>query len=117
VKDKVAPDFAKLGLNLDSLRVQNISLPEELQKALDQRISLDLVGDMRRLTQYETARSIPIAAGNEGGAAGIGAGLGAGITAGQSMASAIAGANQTAVPGELATDLAALLQALYELMT
>jgi membrane protease subunit (stomatin/prohibitin family) len=77
-------------LLLDSFVVENLSLPEELQKVLDQRISMNIVGDMGRFTQYEVAQSIPIAAGNEGGGGvGVGAGLGAGMAIGQAMMDAV----------------------------
>jgi len=61
-------------------------LPEELQKALDTRISMGMAGDLGKFTQYQTATSIPLAAQNEGGIAGIGAGLAAGAALGQTMA-------------------------------
>ena len=77
------PVFADLGLSLESFVVENISLPEELQKMLDQRIGMNMIGDMNRYTQFQVAQSMPIAAANEGGgAAGIGAGLGAGMVDG-----------------------------------
>src|SRR5207302_935702 len=66
--------------------VENLSLPDELQKILDQRIGMNMVGDMGRYTQYQVAQSIPVAAANEGGGgAGLGAGLGAGMAMGQAM--------------------------------
>ncbi len=89
VADKVRPMFADLGLGLESFQVQNISLPEELQKRLDERIGMGVVGDMGRYTQFQTAQSIPVAAANEGGVAGAGAGLGAGIAMGQAMGQAM----------------------------
>jgi membrane protease subunit (stomatin/prohibitin family) len=66
---KAAPMFAEYGLALDSLVVQNVSLPEELQKILDQKIGMNMIGDMQRFTQYQVANSIPDAAKNEGGMA------------------------------------------------
>jgi len=70
--------------------VENLSLPDELQKVLDQRISMNMLGDMGKYTQYQVAQSIPIAAANEGGGAvGIGAGLGAGVAMGQAMMEAV----------------------------
>ena len=71
--------------------VENLSLPDELQKILDQRIGMTMVGDMGRYTQYQVAQSIPIAAANEGGggAVGMGAGLGAGVAMGQAMMDAV----------------------------
>jgi membrane protease subunit (stomatin/prohibitin family) len=83
------PVFADLGLFLDSFVVENISLPEELQKLLDQRIGMNMVGDMGRYQQFQLAQSLPIAAGNEGGgAAGAGVGLGAGLLMAQQMMNA-----------------------------
>jgi membrane protease subunit (stomatin/prohibitin family) len=90
VKGHLAPAFTDYGLELDSFVVENLSLPDELQKILDQRIAMNMVGDMSRYTQYQVAQSIPIAAANEGsGVAGLGAGLGAGVAMGQVMADAL----------------------------
>ncbi|MGC2672151.1 MAG: SPFH domain-containing protein, partial [Candidatus Acidiferrum sp.] len=80
ISEQLKPAFADYGLSLDSFVVENLSLPDELQKVLDQRISMNVLGDMGKFTQYQVAQAIPIAAGNEGsGAVGIGAGLGAGM--------------------------------------
>jgi membrane protease subunit (stomatin/prohibitin family) len=92
VRVHVEPMFARLGLTLDSLVVENISLPEEIQKMLDTRIGMNMLGDMNRYTQFQTANAIPIAAGNEGGLAGIGASLAAGVGIGGQMAAGMAGA-------------------------
>jgi membrane protease subunit (stomatin/prohibitin family) len=90
IKEHVQPAFAEYGLVLDSFVVENLSLPEELQAMLDQRISMNMVGDMGRYTQYQVAQSIPIAAANEGGGGvGVGAGLGAGVAIGQAMMDAM----------------------------
>lgn len=90
IKEKTDPAFDEYGLSLDSFVVENLSLPEELQKILDQRISMNMVGDMGRYTQYQVANAIPIAAANEGsGGVGVGAGLGAGVAMGQAMMDAV----------------------------
>ncbi len=90
ITEQLSPAFADYGLSLDTFNVENLSLPDELQKVLDQRISMNMIGDMNKFTQYEVAQSIPIAAANEGGGAvGIGAGLGAGMAIGQTMANAV----------------------------
>jgi membrane protease subunit (stomatin/prohibitin family) len=118
MKQKLDQEFKRIGLALDTLQVQNVSLPDELQKVLDQRISMGLIGDMSKFTQYQTAQSIPIAAANEGGAAGIGAGLGAGLTIGQTMATSMAGAMQPPKPPTDATvEVTALLEKLHDLMS
>jgi membrane protease subunit (stomatin/prohibitin family) len=90
LKATVEPLFQSYGLALDSFAVQSISLPEEIEKILDTRIGMNVIGDMGRYTQYQTANAIPLAAQNEGGVAGIGAGLGAGMSLGQVMAGAMA---------------------------
>jgi membrane protease subunit (stomatin/prohibitin family) len=90
IAEGLKPQFAELGLALDSFVVENLSLPEELQKMLDTRVGMNMIGDMGRFTQYQVANSLPIAAGNEsGGIAGIGAGLGAGLTMAQQMMNAM----------------------------
>ncbi len=94
MKAKLEPLFDRYGLALDSFVVQNVSLPEELQKILDTKIGMNMIGDMGRYTQYQVANSIPLAAQNEGGLAGMGAGLGAGMTIGQGMAQAMTQAMQ-----------------------
>ena len=81
----MVPVFERYGLALDSLNVQNISLPEELQAMLDKRIGVNMMGGMQAYTQFQTAEAIPLAAQNEGGLAGIGAGLGVGLGLGQQV--------------------------------
>jgi membrane protease subunit (stomatin/prohibitin family) len=90
IVEVLKPSFAELGLSLETFVVENLSLPEELQERLDQRIGMNMIGDMGKYTQYQVAESMPIAAANEGGgAAGIGVGLGAGLTMAQSMMNAV----------------------------
>ena len=90
VKGDLATALGKYGLTLDEFNVASVSLPEELQAALDRRISMGMAGDLNKFTQYQTATAIPIAAGNEGGIAGIGAGLASGMVIGQQMAQGLA---------------------------
>jgi membrane protease subunit (stomatin/prohibitin family) len=100
IMEHMKPAFADLGLTLDTFVVDNVSLPDELQQMLDQRISMNIVGDMNKFTQFQVAKSIPIAAANEGGGgvAGIGVGLGAGLTMGQQMMNAMQGGGGPAAP-------------------
>jgi membrane protease subunit (stomatin/prohibitin family) len=87
IAEGLKPMFADLGLALDSFVVENLSLPDELQKMLDTRVGMNMIGDMGRFTQFQVANSMPIAAANEGGGgvAGIGVGLGAGMAMAQQM--------------------------------
>ena len=90
LRDVVAPEFDKLGLALEVVTVQNVSLPDELQKILDQKIGMGMVGgDMGKFMQYQTAQAIPKfaeGAGQGGGIVGDAMGLGAGVALGQVMA-------------------------------
>jgi membrane protease subunit (stomatin/prohibitin family) len=91
LRERLAPDFDALGLELTEIQVQDIGLPEEVEKAIDKRSAMAAVGDLKAYTQYETAGAIRDAANNPaGGAAGAGVGLGAGLAMGQQMANAMA---------------------------
>ena len=88
---ELAPLFAKLGLLIENLTVQNVSLPEELQKILDQKSGMGMVGnDLGKFMQYQTAQAIPKfaegAGSGGGGIAGDPMGLGAGVALGQVLA-------------------------------
>ena len=89
-----APSFEAIGLKLEAVTVQNLSLPEELQKILDQKIGMGMVGnDMGKFMQYQTAQAIPKfaeGAGGGGGVAGDAMGLGAGVALGQVLAQNLA---------------------------
>lgn len=94
VKGDLTTAFGRYGIGLDEFNVASVSLPEELQAALDERISAGMKGGMSAdkmagFTRYQVASAIPMAASNEGGLAGIGAGLGAGMTVGQMMGQAM----------------------------
>ena len=91
---ELEPAFAKIGLKLEGMTVQNVSLPEELQKILDQKIGMGMVGkDMGKFMQYQTAQAIPGMAQGGGAGSGIAGdamGLGAGVALGQVLAQNLA---------------------------
>ncbi len=108
-----APAFEKIGLRLEGVTVQNVSLPEELQKVLDQKIGMGMVGgDMGRFMQYQTAQAIPKFAeggGQGSGIAGDAMGLGAGVALGQVLAQNLSqGLQAAAQPGAAPAAPAAL---------
>ncbi|MDX2016209.1 MAG: SPFH domain-containing protein [Planctomycetota bacterium] len=94
IRQQMSAEFGKVGLDLPTFVIENISLPEEVEKALDKRASMGVIGDLGRYTQMQAADSMPIAAGNPSAGAGAGMGLGMGVAMGQQMAAALAGANQ-----------------------
>ena len=115
LSNQLEPAFAAIGLKLEGMTVQNLSLPEELQKILDQKIGMGMVGnDMGKFMQYQTAQAIPgmVAAGGGGGSgiAGDAMGLGAGVALGQVLAQNLAqGLNPAAhAPAVVAAPAAAV---------
>lgn len=89
IKEEVQKDFDAIGVELVNLLVENISLPEEVEKAIDQRASVGAMsGKMNEFTQYQTAQAIRDAANNPNGGsgfAGVGVGLGAAMAMGNAM--------------------------------
>jgi membrane protease subunit (stomatin/prohibitin family) len=97
----INPKLAPLGLQLSSFVIENISLPEEVEKAMDRRTSMGVVGDLNRYTQYQAAEAMREAANNPGGTAGSGMGIGAGMAMGQMFAQAM-GQNNTQTSAQAA---------------
>lgn len=89
VSGRATEEFSGFGLAISKLVVENISLPEEVEKALDKRSSMGILGNMQQYQQFQAANALESAAENPGGmggmmGAGIGAGMGLGM--GQMMA-------------------------------
>jgi len=89
VRTKLAGDFKAFGLELTKLVIENISLPQEVEAAMDKRTSMGVIGDVARYTQFQAADAMRDAAQNTSGGAGTGAGLGAGFAIGNAMAGAM----------------------------
>jgi membrane protease subunit (stomatin/prohibitin family) len=82
-------DLADVGIAIPKFVIENISVPPEVEAALDKRTQMGIVGDLDRYTKFQAANAIEDAARNPGGGAGEGLGLGLGIAAGQQMAGAL----------------------------
>jgi membrane protease subunit (stomatin/prohibitin family) len=91
VTGRIAPEFANYGLELTKLLVENVSLPPEVEQALDRRTSMGIVGDLRKYTQFQAAEAMRTAAANPGGDAGAGVGMGMGMAMAKQIGEAIAG--------------------------
>ncbi len=89
MQTKLTPEIDVYGLSVPSLLIENISLPPEVEKSLDKRTSMGVIGDLNRFTQFQAANAIGDAANNPGGVAGAGVGIGAGMAMGQAMANAV----------------------------
>lgn len=83
----MGPKFAPIGIELTSFVIENISLPEEVEKAMDRRTSMGVVGDLNKYTQFQAAESMREAANNPSGGnmAGFGVGMGAASVMGQAF--------------------------------
>jgi membrane protease subunit (stomatin/prohibitin family) len=97
-RTKLADDFNSFGLELTKFVIENISLPAEVEGAMDKRTSMGVIGDVGRYSQFQAADAMRDAAQNTGGGgAATGAGLGAGFAIGNAMAGAMSNAmNQSA---------------------
>ncbi|MDA9020407.1 SPFH domain-containing protein, partial [Flavimaricola sp.] len=78
VTQAIAPTIAKYGLSIPEFYIENISLPQEVEKVLDKRASMGIVGDLGRYAQFSAAEAMTAAASNPG-AAGAGMGMGIGM--------------------------------------
>ncbi len=108
LRARIGADFEAMGLELCEVQVQDIGLPEEVEKAIDKRGAIAAVGNLQAYTQYETASAIRDAATTPNSAAGAGMGLGAGFAMGAQMANQMGGAMNAggAAPPPLPTAVA-----------
>ena len=79
VVQKIDGEFKELGILLTKLLIENISLPPEVEKALDKRTSMGAVGNLDAYTKFQAATAMEKAADNPGGTASEGMGLGMGF--------------------------------------
>lgn len=94
-KEKMQERFSAFGFEITSLYIENLSLPKEVEEAMDKRTSMGVLGNLGQYQQYQAAEALRDAAQNEGGGlAGAGAGLGAGAALGGMMTNALSGNQQ-----------------------
>lgn len=76
--ERIAPEFREYGLELGKLLIENVSLPPEVEEALDRRSSMGILGNLDGYLKFQSANAMKAAARNQGGdaAAGIGMGMG-----------------------------------------
>lgn len=93
--EQIQPMFKAYGLKLETMLVENVSVPPSVEKALDERASSIAVGDLNRFTRYQQAQSMRDAANNESGAAGGGMAMGMGFGMAQSFGQALGKGDDT----------------------
>ncbi|MEM7082400.1 MAG: SPFH domain-containing protein [Pseudomonadota bacterium] len=106
VTAKISPEFKEYGLTLTRMLVENISLPPEVEKALDKRTSMGAIGGLRDYADFQAAEAMTQAASNPGGGASDGVGLGMGIAIATRMSESLgaAGSGHPAGPPRIPTE-------------
>jgi membrane protease subunit (stomatin/prohibitin family) len=107
----LSQSLAEYGISVPRFVIENISLPPEVEAALDKRTSMGVVGNLTDYTKFQAANAIGDAANNpDGGNSGLG--IGVGVALGQQVAAAMnptsAAPGGGAVPPPLPTGAASL---------
>ncbi|CAN1515920.1 COG4260 Membrane protease subunit, stomatin/prohibitin family [Paracoccaceae bacterium] len=100
IANVITPKVAEYGLSIPEFYVENISLPEEVEKAMDKRSSMGVVGDLNKYMQFNAAEALNQPGGAMGGA--MGAGMGFGMGAGMAQNMGPWGAAPNGAPGAAA---------------
>jgi membrane protease subunit (stomatin/prohibitin family) len=85
ITSKIDPEFGEYGLKITKFLVENISLPQEVEQALDKRSSMGILGNLNQYAQFQAANAMEAAAKNPGGGASEGIGMGMGFAMAQQM--------------------------------
>ena len=88
IRATMQSDLAPFGLELPHFLIENISLPEEVEQALDRRASMNVLGNMQQYAQYQAANAIETSAQNPGGG-NQALDLGVGLAMGQQIVQAM----------------------------
>lgn len=103
--ETLTEDFANLGLTLTKLVIENISFPEEVEKAIDTRSSMGVLSDkMDTFVKYQSVNALRDAAANTSGGAGVGTQFGAGIALGEMLKQNLASSNNQSTETKAETD-------------
>jgi hypothetical protein len=89
ISTAIAPKIADYGLSIPEFYIENISLPEEVEKVLDKRTSMGIAGDLNKYMQFNAAEAMANPDSGAGGA----------MTAGMGAAMGMNMANRMAQPG------------------
>ena len=92
VSERIHDDFGHFGLEVVRLVVENISLPPEVEAAMDKRTQMGVLGNLDQYTKFQAANALENASKNPGGAGSDMMGAGMGVAMGLAMANQMAGA-------------------------
>jgi membrane protease subunit (stomatin/prohibitin family) len=68
ITGKINPEFGEYGLSVTKFLVENISLPPEVEAALDKKSSMGILGNLNQYSQFQAANAMEAASKNPGGA-------------------------------------------------
>jgi membrane protease subunit (stomatin/prohibitin family) len=105
VNDGIAPQIAEYGIELPEFYIENISLPEEVEKVLDKRTSVAVAGDLDAFTKFNAAEAL--GAENSAAAGALAAGVGAAMGLNMAQNMGLGGGAKTVIPTEPAPAAAA----------
>jgi membrane protease subunit (stomatin/prohibitin family) len=104
---KIAPEFMEYGLEVTKLLIESISLPLEVEAALDKKSSMGIIGNLDNFAKFQAAQAMEAAAKNPGGDASSGVGLGMGFAMANQLGKILASPQEPAtgspppLPGEV----------------
>ncbi|MEA1915695.1 MAG: SPFH domain-containing protein [Campylobacterota bacterium] len=96
IEDRIAPEFKAYGLDLTTLLIENISLPKNVEEALDKRTGMGLAGDLDQYLKYQAAEALG-KSGDGSSTAGDAMSMGMGFAMAQQMASGLSAQNTATV--------------------
>lgn len=102
ITGKINPEFGEYGLQVTKFLVENISLPPEVETALDKRSSMGILGNLQQYAQFQAANAMEAAAKNPGSDAASGMGMGMGFAMAQQMGQMFNQQNQGGAPSQQA---------------
>ena len=100
VRARIQPELAEYGVEATKLLVENVSLPDEVERALDRRTSMGVIGDLRKYAQFQAAEALRAAGDGSGGGVAAGIGVGAGVALGREIAAALGPTTPGPAPAE-----------------
>ncbi len=97
ITERIAPEFAAYGLELTKMLIENISLPPEVEAALDKRTSMGMIGNLDKYLKFQTAEAMQ----NSGGAMSDAMGMGVGMAMAGKMAESLQSSGNASTPPPL----------------
>ena len=94
----LSEDLSDVGIHIAKFIIENISVPPEVEAALDKRTQMGIVGNLDQYTKFQAANAIQDAANNPSGGAGEAMGIGLGVAVGQAAAASLNPAQQAPPP-------------------